>query len=31
MPTFAGEAAQMGYQNRVNLTRKLFSPVANQS
>jgi pilus assembly protein CpaF len=24
IPTFSAEAAQMGYQDRVNLTRKLF-------
>jgi pilus assembly protein CpaF len=29
VPTFSGEAAQMGYQNRVNLTRSLFSPSGN--
>jgi pilus assembly protein CpaF len=26
IPTFSGEAIQMGYQDRVNLTRQLFSP-----
>jgi hypothetical protein len=25
VPTFSAEAAQMGYQDRVNLTRKLFT------
>jgi pilus assembly protein CpaF len=28
-PSFAEEAAQMGYQNRVNLTRKLFETAAS--
>lgn len=29
VPTFSDEPSQMGYQNRVNLTRKLFAPGAN--
>ena len=28
VPTFSDEAAQMGYQDRVNLTRKLFAPAS---